>query len=66
MNVGAARELFEETGLDVRKTCLDRLHPTKVVNATDEEKKTYFKLKKRLFFTLQVNDDDFYIKVRRN
>ena len=58
-SIGAARELYEETGIDIRCTCLDRLQPIKVI----EDSETYFKLKKRLFFVLQVNDDDFYSQV---
>ena len=49
--MGATRELYEETGLDVR-TELDRLEPVTLQDGTNE-------LKERFFFHLRVNDDDF-------
>mmetsp|Transcript_36123 Transcript_36123/g.55139 ORF Transcript_36123/g.55139 Transcript_36123/m.55139 type:complete len:507 (+) Transcript_36123:98-1618(+) len=63
---GAARELYEETGLDVRST-LTRLRPATLFNsAKDENEKKKGELecmlKHRLYFFLSVTDDDFWIK----
>lgn len=59
--MGAARELFEETGLDVRLQ-LDRLEPaalrskTKVKDGVELLNNEY---KHRLFYFLSVTDDDY-------
>ena len=59
--VGASRELFEETGIDVR-TQLHRLQPavlrTEVID-NDEPLMMIHELKGRLFYTLSVTDQDF-------
>jgi 8-oxo-dGTP pyrophosphatase MutT (NUDIX family) len=65
--VAAARELWEETGLDVREQ-LDRLEPASLRTTTEavatlKKKKDLLlpnEYKHRLFFFLQVNDNDFY------
>jgi 8-oxo-dGTP pyrophosphatase MutT (NUDIX family) len=60
---GAARELYEETGLDVRNQ-LDRLEPAALRNDVEVDKhgKEILKneLKHRLYFFLPVTDDDFW------
>lgn len=53
---GAARELYEETGMDVRK-CLERLEVADVMDGGNETLKNEYK--HRLFFYLWVNDEDF-------
>ena len=64
---GAARELYEETGLDVRYQ-LDRLEPAALRNDTefDDDGKPVLEneLKHRLYFFLPVTDDDFWSSVR--
>jgi 8-oxo-dGTP pyrophosphatase MutT (NUDIX family) len=64
---GAARELYEETGLDVRNQ-LDRLEPAALRNDVEVDKhgKEILKneLKHRLYFFLPVTDDDFWSSVR--
>ncbi len=64
---GAARELYEETGLDVRYQ-LDRLEPAALRNGTefDDDGKPVLEneLKHRLYFFLPVTDDDFWSSVR--
>jgi 8-oxo-dGTP pyrophosphatase MutT (NUDIX family) len=62
--IGAARELFEETGIDVRKK-LDRLEPASL--RTEAKVKHGIELLKneynyRLFYLLTVTDDDFASK----
>jgi 8-oxo-dGTP pyrophosphatase MutT (NUDIX family) len=54
---GAARELFEETGINVQSQ-LDRMKPAFLRN-TDDETVLENEYKHRLFFVLNVNDDDF-------
>jgi 8-oxo-dGTP pyrophosphatase MutT (NUDIX family) len=62
--IGAARELFEETGIDVRKK-LDRLEPAslrteaKVKHGVELLQNEY---NDRLFYLLTVTDDDFATK----
>jgi 8-oxo-dGTP pyrophosphatase MutT (NUDIX family) len=60
---GLARELFEETGINVRETP-DRLRPV-VLRETQKTDKSGKELlpneyKHRLFFALQVTDQDFF------
>jgi 8-oxo-dGTP pyrophosphatase MutT (NUDIX family) len=59
---GAARELYEETGLDFRSR-LDRLEPARIRGNLDEDKGdnnfAVNEYKQRLFFFLQVKDKDF-------
>jgi 8-oxo-dGTP pyrophosphatase MutT (NUDIX family) len=61
--IGAARELFEETGMDLRST-LDRLVPVQVRQSNDdEEEKLPCQYKNRIFFTVEISDQDFFTKV---
>ena len=64
---GAARELYEETGMDMRHQ-LDRLEPAALRNDVEFDKhgKPILKneLKHRLYFFLPVSDDDFWSSVR--
>jgi ADP-ribose pyrophosphatase YjhB (NUDIX family) len=56
---GAARELFEETGLDVR-TNIDRLQPVCLKsNSSSASSDLVNEYKHRLFFYCLVTDDDF-------
>jgi len=57
---GAARELYEETGMDIRSH-LDRLEPAKLRSeeTNDDEKLLTNELKERLFFFLHTTDKDF-------
>jgi len=63
---GAARELYEETGMDVRYQ-LDRMEPAALRNAVEEDKggKPILtnELKHRLYFFLPVTDTDFWSSV---
>jgi len=54
--IGAARELYEETGIDIR-AALDRLQPVRLRENSDES--LFCELKKRLFFKLCLEDSDF-------
>jgi 8-oxo-dGTP pyrophosphatase MutT (NUDIX family) len=60
--MGAARELYEETGIDVREK-LFRLEPAALRNELTANRNGKFimtcELKKRLYFFLLVIDDDF-------
>jgi 8-oxo-dGTP pyrophosphatase MutT (NUDIX family) len=60
--LGAARELYEETGLDVRDKVY-RMEPAALRNAITTNKNGKFvltcELKKRLYFFLPITDDDF-------
>ena len=62
--MGAARELYEETGLDVRHA-LHRLHPTRLRDQRSSKNKNtntttlINEYKNRLFYTLHLTDDDF-------
>jgi 8-oxo-dGTP pyrophosphatase MutT (NUDIX family) len=64
---GAARELYEETGMDLRYQ-LDRLEPAAL--RSDDTFDKYGKptlkceLKHRLYFFLPVSDEDFWWTVR--
>lgn len=53
---GAARELFEETGIDLRSQ-LDRLQPANLHR--DKDDKLLNEYKHRMFFTVSVTDADF-------
>lgn len=59
---GSARELFEETGIDVRSN-IERLHPAGLRISEDQDKSSDPVLsneyKNRLFYFLVVTDDDF-------
>jgi len=62
--MGAARELFEETGMDLRSS-LDRLEPAalraknKVKSGSSGDEVLTNEYKHRLFYFLSVKDDDF-------
>jgi len=56
---GAARELFEETGIDIRNQ-LDRLQPADLHRETKKKDKFLSnEYKHRLFYTVTLTDDDF-------
>jgi len=55
--IGAARELYEETGIDIR-SALDRLHPVRLWKKS-KKKSLFCELKHRLFFKLSFEGDDF-------
>ena len=55
--MGAARELFEETGLDIRNS-LDRFEPAKLY-PKEKKNKLCNEFKHRLFYTIELADDDF-------
>ncbi|KAL3769022.1 hypothetical protein ACHAWO_006788 [Cyclotella atomus] len=59
--IGAARELFEETGMDLRST-IDRLVPIQVRQSSDDEGKLLCQFKKRIFFSVEVSEYDFFTK----
>lgn len=56
---GAARELFEETGIDFRTNCIDRLQPVRLHDNSTSGSDLVNEYKHRLFFYCVVNDDDF-------
>jgi len=56
--LGAARELFEETGIDVRKQ-LHRLDPAAILPSHSDDKLGCM-LKNKCYFHLLVNDNDFF------
>ena len=60
---GAARELWEETGIDMRQN-LERLLPA-ALRQSDTETMLSCELKKRVYFFLSVDDSDFWTKVRK-
>ena len=55
--LGAARELYEETGMDLRHQ-LDRLKPAKLFKK-DKKGRVSNEYKSRLFYVLHLTDDDF-------
>lgn len=61
--IGAARELYEETGIDLRNR-LDRLQPVQLRKSEKDNEllPTLFVLKHRLFFKICFKDDDFETK----
>lgn len=56
--MGAARELYEETGIDVRSQ-LDRLEPAALRDSKNGSSTLTCMLKNKCYFYLSVNDDDF-------
>ena len=56
--IGAARELYEETGIDIRND-LDRLHPVKIREKDNGVFTKSHVLKHRLFFKICFGDEDF-------
>jgi 8-oxo-dGTP pyrophosphatase MutT (NUDIX family) len=59
--MGAARELFEETGIDVRGQ-LERLEPAAILTSSTGNKLDCM-LKDKCYFQLNVNDKDFFLAV---
>mmetsp|Transcript_19319 Transcript_19319/g.23194 ORF Transcript_19319/g.23194 Transcript_19319/m.23194 type:complete len:207 (+) Transcript_19319:128-748(+) len=57
---GTARELYEETGMDVRDTP-ERLEPLilRSIEECNDKHKYPFAMKSKMFFRLNVNDEDF-------
>jgi hypothetical protein len=55
----AARELYEETGIDLRNS-LDRLKPVQL--RTPEVGKLPYEYKGRIFFSVQTEDDDLSLQ----
>lgn len=55
--MGTARELFEETSIDLRNS-LERLEPTKLYSKERKDKLSN-EYKNRLFYTVHLRDDDF-------
>jgi 8-oxo-dGTP pyrophosphatase MutT (NUDIX family) len=55
----AARELFEETGLDFRDQ-LDRIEPAHLKEYPSKPNLLTFEHKHRIFFQLFVTDNDFF------
>lgn len=56
---GGARELYEETGIDVRSQ-LERLEPIILRTTEDkDESQLQNEHKHRVFFRLDISDDDF-------
>ena len=61
--IGAARELFEETGMDLRNS-LERLNPIQVQkHGHDTGDKLSCQFKKRVFFSVDITDDDLFTTV---
>jgi len=56
--MGAARELYEETGIDVRSQ-LDRLEPAALKDSNNGSNQLTCMLKNKCYFYLSVNDEDF-------
>ena len=55
--MGSARELYEETGMDLRAQ-LNRLQPAKLY-AKEKKNKLSNEFKHRLFYKVELTDDDF-------
>lgn len=55
--MGTARELFEETGMDLRNS-LNRLQPSRLYSKVKNDK-LMNEYKSRLFYTVNLTDDDF-------
>jgi 8-oxo-dGTP pyrophosphatase MutT (NUDIX family) len=56
--IGAARELFEETGIDIRAH-LDRLVPARLGSFDPNNQRLVNELGRRLFFILTMTNSDF-------
>jgi 8-oxo-dGTP pyrophosphatase MutT (NUDIX family) len=58
--LGCARELYEETTIDLRQK-LDRILPMVLYNTSEDKKDTRLinEYKHRIFFICEVSDDDF-------
>jgi 8-oxo-dGTP pyrophosphatase MutT (NUDIX family) len=63
--MGAARELFEETGIDIRNE-LDRLKPALLRPPVTRDKhgEVACELNKKLYFYLPISDNDCWHKVK--
>ena len=59
--IGASRELFESTGIDVRKH-LRRLLPLKLRprDFSENNKQLICELRRRIYFFLAIKDEDFF------
>ena len=58
--MGTARELFEETGMDLRGQ-LDRFDPTPLWTGSDSDSQLNCMMEHKCYFTVNVTDDDFPI-----
>lgn len=56
--LGAARELYEETGIDIRRS-LDRLEPASLTKVNSKNELECM-LKNKCYFHLQLTDKDFF------
>jgi len=58
--IGVARELYEETGIDIRSTLEDRLQPVRLrEDDSSDDNRVVGEFKERLFFRLNLEDGDF-------
>ena len=64
--MGGARELFEETGIDVRKSALERLEAVELRDKTDHKHSLSCELHHRLYFMMNVDDSDFPLKLEKD
>lgn len=55
--IGVARELYEETGIDIR-SAFERLHPVRLRDEKSKES-LFCEYKSRLFFKLSLEESDF-------
>ncbi|EED92206.1 predicted protein [Thalassiosira pseudonana CCMP1335] len=58
--IGAARELKEETGMDLRDS-LERLIPVALRAQEEGSKELSCELKKRVFFSVDITDEDLFV-----
>lgn len=59
--LAATRELYEETGINVQKE-LERVTPVSLRDTAVAAKEVYCEIKERLYFSLNVTDNDFFSK----
>jgi 8-oxo-dGTP pyrophosphatase MutT (NUDIX family) len=59
----AARELYEETGIDLRRS-LDRLQPVQLKSPKEDELACQYK--KRIFLSAEIFDDDLSLQHNRD
>ena len=58
--IGVARELYEETGIDIRSTLEDRVQPVRLrEDDSSDDNRVVGEFKERLFFRLNLEDGDF-------
>jgi len=62
--LGASRELYEETGIDIRCK-LERLKPAALQRSTDAMDMLGCMLKDKCYFHLVVSDEDFFSLVSK-